>query len=145
MKLVELKNISKIYHTNSNEITALKDISFDINEGDFIAIVGPSGCGKSTILSILCDLENKSSGEIIKNNNLKFGFMFQKDTLFEWLTIIDNCLLGAKINKSLNKKTIKHCENLLKTYGLYEFKDSYPNQLSGGMRQRVLRILYTHK
>lgn len=138
MKLVEIKNIKKIYHTNNNEILALKDITFEINSGDFIAIVGPSGCGKSTILSILCGLEDKSDGEIIKPDNLKLGFMFQKDTLFDWMTIMDNCLLGIKISKNLNKDTIKHCEDLLKSYGLYEFKDSYPNELSGGMRQRVV-------
>jgi NitT/TauT family transport system ATP-binding protein len=140
MKLVEIKNISKIYHTNKNEILALKDISFDINDGDFIAIVGPSGCGKSTILSILCDLENKSGGSIIKEDNLKFGFMFQRDTLFDWMTIKDNCLLGAKINKCINEDTIKYCDELLKSYGLYEFKNSYPRELSGGMRQRVALI-----
>ena len=128
MKLVEIKNISKIYHTNKNEILALKDISFDINDGDFIAIVGPSGCGKSTILSILCNLENKSSGNIITKDNLKFGFMFQRDTLFDWMTIKDNCLLGAKINKCINEDTIKYCEILLKSYGLYEFKDSFPRE-----------------
>ena len=140
MKLVEIKNISKIYHTNKSEILALKDISFDINDGDFIAIVGPSGCGKSTILSILCNLEKKSSGNIIKEDNLKFGFMFQRDTLFEWMTIKDNCMLGALIKKSINEDTIKYCEELLKAYGLYEFKDSYPRELSGGMRQRVALI-----
>ena len=140
MKLVEIKNISKIYHTNKNEILALKDISFDINDGDFIAIVGPSGCGKSTILSILCNLENKSNGNIIKEDNLKFGFMFQRDTLFDWMTIKDNCMLGARINKCINENTIKYCEELLKSYGLYEFKESYPRELSGGMRQRVALI-----
>ena len=137
MKLVEIKNLSKIYHTNKNEIKALDNISFDINKGDFIAIVGPSGCGKSTFLSILCGLENKSSGDIIKNDNLKFGFMFQQDTLFDWLTIKDNCLLGAKINNCLNKDIEDYCEKLLKAYGLIDFKNSYPKELSGGMRQRV--------
>lgn len=140
MKLVEIKNISKIYHTKKNEILALKDITFDINDGDFIAIVGPSGCGKSTILSILCDLENKSGGTITTKDNLKFGFMFQRDTLFDWMTIKDNCLLGAKINKCVNDETIKYSEELLKSYGLYEFKESYPRELSGGMRQRVALI-----
>lgn len=140
MKLVEIKNISKIYHTKKNEILALKDITFDINDGDFIAIVGPSGCGKSTILSILCNLENKSGGSIIKESNIKFGFMFQRDTLFDWMTIKDNCLLGAKINKCVNDETIKYSEELLKSYGLYEFKESYPSELSGGMRQRVALI-----
>lgn len=140
MKLVDIKNLSKIYHTNKNEIKALDNISFDINKGDFIAIVGPSGCGKSTILSILCELENKSGGDIIKNDNLKFGFMFQQDTLFDWLTIKDNCLLGAKINNCLNKDIEDYCEKLLKTYGLIDFKNSYPKELSGGMRQRVALI-----
>lgn len=140
MKLVEIKNISKKYHTLKNEIVALENISFNINKGDFIAIVGPSGCGKSTILSILCGLEDKSSGEIIKNDDLKFGFMFQQDTLFDWLTILDNCLLGSKINNNLNKNAINYCNKLLKAYGLYEFKNSYPKELSGGMRQRVALI-----
>ena len=140
MKLVEIKNISKIYHTDKNEIKALENISFDINKGDFIAIVGPSGCGKSTILSILCNLENKSSGDIIKKDNIKFGYMFQQDTLFDWLTIEDNCLIGAKINNCLDDKTINHCSDLLKAYGLDEFKKNYPKELSGGMRQRVALI-----
>lgn len=140
MKLVEIKNLSKIYHTKKGEIQALKDISFNINNEDFIAIVGPSGCGKSTILKILCNLENKSSGEIIKKDNINFGFMFQKDTLFDWMSIMDNCLLGAKIKKDINEDTISYCNKLLKSYGLYEFKDNYPKELSGGMRQRVALI-----
>ena len=96
--------------------------------------------GKSTILSILCNLENKSGGSIIKKDNLKFGFMFQRDTLFDWMTIKDNCMLGARIKKSIDEDTIKYCDDLLKSYGLYEFKDSYPRELSGGMRQRVALI-----
>ncbi len=141
MKLVEVKNISKNYQTKDNEIEALKNISFSINEGDFIAIVGPSGCGKSTILSLLSKLESLSSGEIINyKENIKYGYMFQQDTLFDWITILDNCLLGSKINNLLNENTKNYCLDLLKTYGLYEFKDRYPNELSGGMRQRVALI-----
>jgi len=141
MKLLQVENLGKNYHTTETEIEALKDISFDINDKNFIAIVGPSGCGKSTILSILCDLEEISKGQIINyKENIKYGYMFQQDTLFDWITIIDNCLIGPKINGSINDKTIKYCENLLKTYGLYEFKDRYPKELSGGMRQRVALI-----
>jgi NitT/TauT family transport system ATP-binding protein len=141
MKLVELKNINKKYHNKDIEIEAINDISFTINEGDFIAIVGPSGCGKSTILSLLSGLEKISEGKIINyKNNIKYGYMFQQDTLFDWINIIDNCLIGAKINHCLNEKVTKHCLYLLKTYGLYEFKDRYPNELSGGMRQRVALI-----
>lgn len=140
MKLLEIKNISKKYHTTDTEIEALNNISFNVNDGDFIAIVGPSGCGKSTILSIICNLENISSGEIIKHKDLKYGFMFQQDNLFDWLTIMDNCLLGAKINNCINDEVIEYCNTLLRTYGLYDFKDNYPKELSGGMRQRVALI-----
>lgn len=141
MKLVELNNVSKNYQTKDTEINAINDISFNINKEDFIAIVGPSGCGKSTILSLLCNLEKVSKGEIINyKKDIKYGYMFQQDTLFDWITIMDNCLLGAKINKCIDKKTIDYCLSLLKSYGLYEFKDRYPNELSGGMRQRVALI-----
>lgn len=102
MKLLEFKNVGKNYHNMEGEIEALKNISFTINEGDFVAIVGPSGCGKSTILSILAKLDNVSSGKIItEKDHLKCGYMFQQDTLFDWLSIMDNCLLGPKINKNL--------------------------------------------
>ena len=141
MQLLELKNVGKNYHTKETEREAPKNISFKINEGDFIAIVGPSGCGKSTILSLISGLENISKGEIIKSkDNLKCGYMFQQDTLFNWLTIMDNCLLAPKISKTLNNATIKKCIDLLKTYDLYDFKDRYPSELSGGMRQRVALI-----
>lgn len=139
MKLLEFKNVGKNYHNMEGEIEALKNISFTINEGDFVAIVGPSGCGKSTILSILAKLDNVSSGKIItEKDHLKCGYMFQQDTLFDWLSIMDNCLLGPKINKNLDDKIINKCTELLKTYDLYEFKDRYPHELSGGMKQRAL-------
>ncbi|MEF2690075.1 MAG: ABC transporter ATP-binding protein [Bacilli bacterium] len=141
MNLIKLNHINKKYQTKDTEIEALKDITFTVCKGDFIAIVGPSGCGKSTILSILSNLEDLSNGNIINyKENIKYGYMFQQDTLFDWITIMDNCLLGPKINRNLDQDTIKYCEKLLKTYGLYEFKDRYPHELSGGMRQRVALI-----
>lgn len=140
MTLLKVKNLYKNYQTSKNEIEAIKNINFEVNQNDFIAIVGPSGCGKSTILSILCNLEKSSSGAIEKDNNIKFGFMFQQDTLFDWITIYDNCLLGAKINNNINNDTIEYCNKLLKEYGLYDFRNSYPHELSGGMRQRVALI-----
>lgn len=136
--ILSIKNLRKIYHTDQGETLAVDNFSFDLSDGEFIAIVGPSGCGKSTILSILCGLEEKSEGNIFIKENYKLGYMLQKDSLFEWLTIWDNCLLGLKINKSLTKENKAYVDNLLKTYGLYEFKDMYPNHLSGGMRQRVV-------
>ena len=137
--ILSVKNLKKIYHTKENETIAIDDITFDINEGEFVAIVGPSGCGKSTILSILCGLEQKTSG-IIQINNTKLGYMLQQDSLFPWRNILNNCLLGLEINKTLNEESKEYVINLLKSYGLKDFIYSYPDNLSGGMRQRVALI-----
>lgn len=142
MSILKIKNLSKIYHTKTSETKAIENFSFELNNNEFIAIVGPSGCGKSTILNILANLDSKSDGEIIIKDNVKLGYMLQQDALFNWKTVLDNCLLGLKINKMNNKDYVL---KLLNTYGLKDFLNSYPNTLSGGMRQRVLRILYTHK
>lgn len=137
-KVLEIKNICKTYQAPNGEIDALKNISFDINEGEYISIIGPSGCGKSTLLSIIAGLEGKTSGEIFVDG--KIGYMLQKDNLLEWRTIYNNVLLGLEIQKNNTLENRKYVENLLKKYGLYEFKDKYPRQLSGGMRQRVALI-----
>ena len=138
--ILEIKNLKKIYHTPSKEILAVKDFSLDVKDGDFIAIVGPSGCGKSTILSILCGLEDKSDGLINLKKGIKLGYMLQQDSLFPWRNILDNCLLGLEINKTLNNENKKRVINMLKSYGLKDFIESYPDNLSGGMRQRVALI-----
>ena len=132
--LLKISNLSKNYHTKDNEIPAIKDLSMEVFQNEILAIVGPSGCGKSTLLSILADLENKTSGEIIKNNT-KIGYMLQTDSLFPWLTVLENSCIGIK-----DKKNIDDVIKLLDKYGLSEFKNSYPNNLSGGMRQRVALI-----
>ncbi len=139
MKILEVTNLKKYYHTPSEEILALDNINFDVNEGEFISIVGPSGCGKSTILSILNNLINKSSGEI-NINNKSIAYMLQSDSLLPFLTILDNCLIGLKVTKKLTEENKKYVINLLKTYGLGDFLDKYPSSLSGGMRQRVALI-----
>ncbi len=138
--ILEIKNLKKIYHTKKNEIVAVDDFSFDLKEGEFVAIVGPSGCGKSTILSILCGLEEKSGGSIKIKDNFKIGYMLQQDSLFEWRNILNNCLLGLEINNKLNENNKNYVLKLLNTYGLKEFIYSYPDNLSGGMRQRVALI-----
>ena len=138
--ILKIKNLSKTYHTKEGETLAVKDFTLDINEGDFIAIVGPSGCGKSTVLNILADLDNKSSGEIILDKNIKMGYMLQQDSLFNWRSVLNNCLLGLEINNNLNEENKKYTLNLLKNYGLEDFINSYPSSLSGGMRQRVALI-----
>lgn len=137
-KLLSIKELSKNYLTKKQVICALKNINLEIEENDFTILVGPSGCGKSTILSIIGGLENKSDGNlIIYKPDLKVGYMFQEDALFPWLNVLDNCLLGLKINGKLKKEDINYVKYLLKKYGLSNFENSYPRELSGGMRQRV--------
>lgn len=139
-KIIEIKDMDKIYHVLSGEIVAIKNFDLDVYEGEMLAIVGPSGCGKSTLLSILCGLEKNSSGIINFDNSLKFGYMLQQDCLFDWRNILDNCLLGLEINHNLNDVTREKVMYLLKKYGLEDFLYRYPKELSGGMRQRVALI-----
>lgn len=143
-KLLSVINLGKNYYSKSDEVEAIDDVSFDVFENEFISIVGPSGCGKSTILSILAGLSNKTQGNIIFHKDLTIGYMLQEDSLFFWRTILDNCFIGLEVNGRLTEENKEYVISLLKTYGLYEFKDKYPSSLSGGMRQRVLRIRYTH-
>lgn len=139
--ILTIKNLSKTYYTKEKEILAIEDLSLTVKENSIIAIVGPSGCGKSTLLNIIGNLEDKTSGEILFHDNKnKIGYMFQNDCLFPWLTILDNCLLGLKIRKELTKEKKEYVIKLLENYGLKDFIYSYPNNLSGGMKQRVALI-----
>lgn len=137
-EVLKVKNISKKYQAENGEVEALKDISFSIKEGEFVSLIGPSGCGKSTVLSIIAGLEEKNSGEIEIDGQI--GYMLQKDSLLEWLTIYKNVMFGLEIGNIKTTENVQYVENLLKKYHLYEFKDKYPNQLSGGMRQRAALI-----
>ena len=143
--ILRIDRVCKNYYNKMGVVVAIDEISLDINEGEFIAIVDPSGCGKSTLLNIIGGIDTKSGGEIIMNKDMKIGYMLQNDCLFPWLTILDNCLLGLKIRGELTEDNIRYVKELLNTYGLSEFMYKYPSSLSGGMKQRVLRILYTHK
>ncbi len=137
-EVLKVQNVSKKYQAVNGEVTAIKDISFSINEGEFVSLIGPSGCGKSTMLSIIAGLEEKTSGEIQIDGEI--GYMLQKDSLLEWLTIYKNVMFGLEIRNLKTTENVQYVDNLLKKYGLYEFKDKYPNQLSGGMRQRAALI-----
>ena len=145
-EILEIRNISKKYQHKDGELVAIKDINFKVKEGEFVSIIGPSGCGKSTLLSIISGLEEKSDGEIyiekekIEGVSSKIGYMLQKDCLLEWRNIYSNVMLGLEIKGIKNEENIKYAENLLKKYGLHDFKDKFPNQLSGGMRQRAALI-----
>lgn len=140
MKILEISHLKKRYQTDKEEIIALEDISFDVSHGEFISIVGPSGCGKSTILSILSNLIDKSDGVIEIYNNCKIGYMLQNDSLLPFLNVLDNCLIGLKISKSLTEENKKYVIDLLTKYGLGDFIYKYPSNLSGGMKQRVALI-----
>lgn len=138
--LLEIKNLKKVYHNKQGETLAVDNVNFDVYQQEILAIVGPSGCGKSTILSILSDLNKKSDGKIVFHDKEEIGYMLQTDSLFPWLTILDNCLLGLEIKKRKNPESIKNVIRLLDKYGLSEFKYKYPDSLSGGMKQRVALI-----
>lgn len=144
--ILEVKNVSKKYQSKENEVLALENVNFRVKKGEFIAIIGPSGCGKSTLLSIISGLEKKTSGEIYIENekvdgeNLQIGYMLQKDCLLEWRNIWSNTLFGLEVKGKVTKEDEDYVEKLLKKYNLYEFKNKYPSELSGGMRQRVSLI-----
>lgn len=145
-KILELKDISKKYQSKKGEILAINNINIRIKEGEFVSIIGPSGCGKSTLLSIISGLEEKTTGEIyiegekIEGISSKIGYMLQKDCLLEWRTIWSNVALGLELKGKINEENKNYVENLLKKYNLYDFKDKYPSELSGGMRQRAALI-----
>lgn len=146
MEVLKIRNLSKKYQHENGETLALDNINLVVEQGEFVSIIGPSGCGKSTLLSIITGLESKTSGDIfIENKKMngissEIGYMLQKDCLLEWRTIYSNVLFGLEIKHMKNKENILYAESLLKKYDLYDFKDKYPNQLSGGMRQRVALI-----
>lgn len=145
-KLLELKNVSLTYQTLNDEITAIDNLSFDCFEGVFVSIIGPSGCGKTTVLSLIAGLIKPTSGEILFNGKKittrinALSYMLQKDQLFPWRTIEKNVFLPLEIQKKLTLENKEYALSLLDKYGLKEFKKSYPDQLSGGMRQRVALI-----
>ena len=145
-QILNLQHISYTYHTLEGETPALSDISFSLNKGEFAAIVGPSGCGKSTLLSLICGLLPCSDGQItingrhLKESTTNVGYMLQHDELFEWRTIYNNVILGLEIQHALTARTKKRAHELLNIYGLSDFENSRPSELSGGMRQRAALI-----
>lgn len=136
-----INNIRKVFFNNNVEVEAIHDISFDVNNGEIIAIVGTSGCGKSTLLNIISGLENATSGEcIFDSDNPKISYMLQSDSLLSWKSVYDNACLGLELLKIDTNENRDYVKKLLKEYGLNEFIDKKPDCLSGGMRQRVALI-----
>ena len=137
-EVLKVKNISKIYQAENGEVEAVKNVSFSVEEGEFVSLIGPSGCGKSTVLSIIAGLEEKTSGNIEIDGQI--GYMLQKDHLLDWLSIKDNITLGPRIHHKLTPEKESWADKMLEEYGLAPFADARPSQLSGGMRQRAALI-----
>ncbi len=151
---MELINVCYAYHSRGGETCALQDISFQVQQGEFIAVVGPSGCGKSTLLSLISGLLSPESGSISYNGDFavdntasegsalreKIGYMLQKDHLFEWRTVYRNVTLGLEIQHRLDEESQARIDKMLRDYGLERFRDARPSELSGGMRQRAALI-----
>jgi NitT/TauT family transport system ATP-binding protein len=144
--IVALDHVSLNYQSLEGETPALEDICLDVAKGEFIGIVGPSGCGKTTILSLVAGLIKPTSGRVmvegreVDGPSTKVGYMLQQDHLFEWRTILQNVMLGLEIQGKVSKESKEKVNHLLETYGLADFRNHYPQQLSGGMRQRVALI-----
>ena len=136
--MVKISDLYQTFYTKDGELKVLKNINFNLIEGEILTLLGPSGSGKSTILNILTKLLKPTSGEVIING--KVGYMFQKDHLLEWRNIMDNITIGLEIQKQKTDEAMQRVERLLKTYDLWDFRNMYPKELSGGMRQRVALI-----
>ncbi len=140
---VELSNVTKVYSDPPQLITALHDISFQVNQGEFLCIVGPSGCGKSTLLRMIAGLDTPSSGEIRFKGDLvtaphpKISMVFQTFALLPWRTVIENVEFGLEVQGLAKKERRIISHELLEMVGLRESENLYPKQLSGGMKQRV--------
>lgn len=141
-----VKNLSYTYYSLKGEIPVLENINFSVKPGEFIAIIGPSGCGKTTLLNCLLGINKVTSGDILidgmptKFSASKIGIMHQRDLLFNWRSLKANARLALEINKTLDKNYDKTFAELLDKYDLNGFENSYPDELSGGMRQRAALI-----
>ncbi|MCL2855040.1 MAG: ABC transporter ATP-binding protein [Defluviitaleaceae bacterium] len=136
--IVELQDIYMNYHSKDGEVCAVGGVSLPVSAGEFVSIVGPSGCGKSTILSLIAGLISPVSGSVSVDGRV--GYMFQRDQLFPWRTILNNVLFGLEIQKNKNADTVAYAHHMLEKYGLGDFRNHRPRELSGGMRQRAALI-----
>ena len=151
---IEVKNINKSFKSKKNDqLSVLKDINLNIDDGELVCLLGPSGCGKTTLLRLIAGLDQPTSGEIIANGEKVVepsgdrAVIFQQYSLFPWLTVLQNVTFGLEMtNKGSKEENIETAERYLTRVGLIDFKDSYPHELSGGMKQRVaiIRSLLNH-
>lgn len=139
MAILEFDKVYKTFCNENKELLVIKNMNFKVEKGEIIAITGPSGCGKSTILNLISKLEEPTYGKVTVDGEI--GYMFQHDHLFNYRNVYQNVILGLEIKKQhKNPNLLQEVNRLIDTYGLSEFKNRYPNELSGGMRQRVALI-----
>ena len=149
--IITIRDAALTYQARNGEVEALRGVSFDVAEGEFVSIVGPSGCGKSTLLGVLAGLETLDGGTVelygqpVTGASGRMGFMPQRDQLFEWRSIRDNVMLGLQIRRDHDPGHHAHVDTLLTRYDVSAFAAKRPDQLSGGMRQRcaLIRTLAT--
>jgi ABC-type nitrate/sulfonate/bicarbonate transport system ATPase subunit len=150
---IAIKDVSRVFFSPTGErIDALKDVNLEVEDafsaagrdvGEFRVLLGPSGCGKSTLLRMIAGLDKPTSGQVLVNGEIVThpgkdrGMVFQKYTSFPWLTVADNIAYGMKINGVPETQRKETVDRLLKSVGLTEFANVYPETLSGGMQQRV--------
>jgi len=145
-EILRFENVSLTYQADNGEVEALKNIDFSVAEGELVSVIGPSGCGKTTFLSLIAGLYSPTGGRVlvageeVSGVSGKTGYMLQKDSLLDWRTIYGNVVLGLEIRGMKNSESVQYVNNLLEMYGLWEFRDKHPSQLSGGMRQRAALI-----
>ena len=141
---VQIKAVEKIYEGRNGKTVALNGVNLDIYDNEFICVVGPSGCGKSTLLNIIAGLHEATSGEVlvdgvkVEGTGVDRGVVFQQYALFPWLTVKKNVMFGLNLKKGLTPEQREEIAlKYIKMVGLEKFADSYPKELSGGMKQRV--------
>ena len=144
--IIQVRSAALTYQSADGEVEALRDISLAMGEGEMCSIVGPSGCGKSTLLGAIAGLEQLDSGSIVvdgeevRGPSPRIGLMPQRDQLFEWKTILENVMLGLQVRHQDTPEHRAQILSLLDRYGLADFAQKRPSQLSGGMRQRCALI-----
>ena len=141
--ILNVRNLGKVFTGRGKETIALRDVSFQTHRREFLCVIGPSGCGKSTLIRILAGLEDSTSGEVLLEDRpvtgpgRDRGMVFQTYTLFPWLTVKKNVMFGLEVNNAGKTEAEAQASQWLDLVGLGKFADSYPHQLSGGMKQRV--------
>ncbi|MBE6510071.1 MAG: ABC transporter ATP-binding protein [Methanobrevibacter millerae] len=149
---IEIKNINKSFDGRGKNLSVLENINLNINDGELVCLLGPSGCGKTTLLRLIAGLDHPTSGEIVANGEVvekpsgDRAVIFQQYSLFPWLTVLQNVTFGLEMSGGSKEENVKAAERYLESVGLLDFKDSYPHELSGGMKQRVaiIRSLLNH-